>query len=467
VADMVSWSARGKGRILQLTVGEDGAVKVTPLYSDRNLPHGLALGPDGRVYVGDDDRIWRFDPKQDGAQPETLVDMLPDKRSFGGDHWHPLKHIVFDNNGDLLVNMGAPNDGCENVPGIGLGASGNTLKWPFPCPYGEADLANAALWKLKFDWPSGTPGEFGPIARGLRNSVALAVHPKSGLIVQAENGADAWNGKTDQNLPPDELNVIVQGRHYGWPYCAGAGTVVPEYRSRVRNCQAYEAPYMLIPAHSAPLGMMYYGGTMFPELKGKLLIAMHGFRDNGHRIVAYNVDAEGKPLLDKAGDKRMVVPMSLVSGWTRQPEVRPMGRPLGIVQARDGAIWFVDDKAHTVMILLRDRDGTPRVDEQPHATQLHAHSSPPPEGWGVLYHSVLQPRCQSCHEELREDRPEAAWGQLAAKGLVDPQTPRDSAIIQRMFGEGAGNPMPMPTGLHKFPEDYAALKAFVDRLPKH
>lgn len=212
--------------------------------------------------------------------------------------------------------------------------------------------------------------------------------------------------------------------------------------------------------------MSFYSGAMFPELKGKLLVAMHGFRDSGHRIVAYTVDAQGKPVLNKTGDQRKVVPLGIVTGWTRVPGVRPMGRPLGITQATDGALWFLDDKARTIMVLLRDRGGRASTDDEPPLTGVSGSSTPAPEGWAALYRAVLLPRCQSCHEELRDGDPQAAWRRLAAKGMVDPQHPRASAVLQRMLGEGAGNPMPMPTGLHKFPEDYAAVKTFVETLPQ-
>ncbi len=455
VTDMMEWQARGQGRILSLSIGQEGQTEVSAIFSDRNLPHGLALGPDGRVYVGDDDQIWRFDPDKENPQPETVLAGLPDKRSRGGDHWHPLKHIVFDKSGDLIVNMGAPDDSCETV-------AGPAKQRPYPCPWVEGPKPDAALWKLKFDWPSGTPGVFAPFARGLRNSVALAVHPISGLILQGENAVDLWNGRTDPNRPPDELNIVLPGLHYGWPYCAGFETVMPAYLSKLKDCHAFEPPHMLLPAHSAPLGMKFYVGRMFPELQGKLVIALHGFQKNGHRIVAYNVDAQGKPLLANGPRSEPVSPLNLVDGWTALPGVRPAGRPLAITEASDGAIWFIDDEARAIMVVMRDT-GAPR----PVQDELQNASAPsaPPRGWDSLYSIVLRPRCKSCHEEMRGRQPLSAWSKLINAGFVLPGNLQESPLFRRMLGNGSGDAMPLPEGLQKFPKDYARLQAFIETLP--
>ena len=63
------------------------------------------------------------------------------------------------------------------------------------------------------------------------------------------------------------------------------------------NGPAYTKPVRLLPPHSAPLSMLYYDGAMFPQLRGKLLIALHGYRPAGARIAAFTVDRRGIPLL--------------------------------------------------------------------------------------------------------------------------------------------------------------------------
>jgi len=456
VTDMVGWNARGRGKILSLTIDAEGRAQAKPIFSDRNLPHGLVLGPDGLVYVGDDDRIWRFDPNKAEPTPETVLPGLPDKRSRGGDHWHPLKHIVFDKDGNLIVNLGAPNDNCENVPGT-------SEPWVYPCAWSDGPEPDAALWQLKFDWPAGRPGEFTPLARGLRNSMAVAVYPPTGLLIQAENSIDKWNGRTDPDQPPDEINIIRPGGHYGWPYCVGFGTVMPEYRSKVRSCAAYRPAHMLLDAHAAPLGMIYYCGPMFAELNGKLLVALHGFAKNGHRIVAFDVDPQGRPLLPKGSSRSPPAPLALVDGWSHLPGVRPTGRPMALLAAKNGAIWFVDDKARTIMVLLRDHEPRLPAVATPSATPPRA-APPAPKGWALLYQTVLGPRCQGCHDAMRGSDPEAAWRKLVLEGLVDPRDLKGSPIVQRMLAEGPGRPMPLPAGLQAFPADVDRLNRFLESI---
>ncbi len=58
---------------------------------------------------------------------------------------------------------------------------------------------------------------------------------------------------------------------------------------------AKHAPTLLLPPHAAPLGMIVYDGPMFPVLKGQAVITFHGYRDQGHRLVALPIDAHGNP----------------------------------------------------------------------------------------------------------------------------------------------------------------------------
>ena len=54
-------------------------------------------------------------------------------------------------------------------------------------------------------------------ASGLRNSVFMAAHPLTKHIWATEMGRDYLG----DNLPPDEINLIMAGGNYGWPWCYG------------------------------------------------------------------------------------------------------------------------------------------------------------------------------------------------------------------------------------------------------
>jgi glucose/arabinose dehydrogenase len=212
---------------------------------------------------------------------------------------------------------------------------------------------------------------FTVMAHGLRNSVALVRH-SSGTLLQAENSEDFAPADT----PFEEFNVLKQGAHYGWPYCYDMHGTNPVWGPKhVFDCngRAYTPPVRLLPPHSAPLSMLYYDGAMFPELKGKLILSMHGYRVAGARIGAFTVDAKGIPVLTPNahydayagpdGDETVSlpypgpasVPLLLTPGWNNVNGSHPKGSPLGLAVAQDGAIWVVENNNATILRIARDR----------------------------------------------------------------------------------------------------------------
>ena len=135
--------------------------------------------------------------------------------------------------------------------------------------------------------------------------MALAAHPRfpdeGFAILQGENARDL----PDASRPNEEVNALERGKHYGWPYCHDLATVSHEYAAFLKksgpyqnlcaNATLYRPPLSVMPPHGAPLGMLYYGGTKFPELASKLLVALHGYRPTGSRVLIYDTDARGFP----------------------------------------------------------------------------------------------------------------------------------------------------------------------------
>ena len=439
VIDMGGW-ANNIGRLVEIRLGEDGSRIVTTLMSGLDRPHGLGLGPDGKVYVGEATVIWRFDPKAASIAREVVVAGLP------GTGRHPLKTFAFKPDGNLVVNIGAPSDRCEANP--------NALSAVlFPCPVTDGANPQAALWLLEFDRPGGVKKSFKPIARGLRNSMALAVAEPSGVIVQGENNVDL----RPEDSPPEELNVITPGANYGWPYCA-ANAVVPGYQRYVKTCATFTPPTVLVPAHSAPLGMIYYGGAMFPKLHGKLIVSLHGYRSNGHRIIAYDRTDDGRPIAP-AGEPP-AFPFQLVDGWDERPGLRPRGAPVAISTGIDGQIWFTEDKNRTVMVLLNGAASASDTGRRSEPIVV----TPAPAAWPALQ-ARLAPACGQCHEDFRAGSAQAVWAKLVQRGWVDQRAVATSKLIHAMRGQAPLKPMPPPNGLASLPGGVAALEAFVRSLP--
>jgi glucose/arabinose dehydrogenase len=435
LTDMGGWVGP-KGRVLRLTVTKDGKASVANVFADMYQPHGLALGPDGKIYVGEKSRISRFDPNAVTPALDVVASDLPK------DGLHPLTNLVFAPDGALIVNIGAPTDRCETKAKPKVPQS--------PCPLTAGDRPRAALWRLSFDKPGGKVVKTEVLARGFRNSMALAYDPESGALLQGENGVDL----PGEDEPAEELNVVKPRAHYGWPFCSGKGKPLPGAGLTKADCAQYEPAAVELPAHSAPLGMLIYAGALFPELKDKVIIALHGYRQYGHRIVA--LDA-AQAIAGKGANLE-----NIVSGWTRKKGLRPLGAPVGIVQAHDGAIWIVEDKNQTVLVLLRS-DGATKT--PPPLEPNAAATPPPPKGWDAFVREVVKVKCTTCHAEARKPDAVQIWEAMAASGWVDEGALKDSKLARALSGDGPEKPMPPPSGLKADPKAKASFERLLSENP--
>lgn len=261
-----------------------------------NSPNGVAFR-DGALFVAEISRVIRFDnigaDLQNPPEPETVFDKLPD------DTHHGWKYIAFGPDGRLYIPVGAPCNICDE----GL-------------PY-------AALHSIK---PDGS--DFRNEAKGIRNTVGFDWNPVTGKLWFTDNGRD-WLG---DDLPPEELNRIdSRNQHFGYPYCHAGEIPDPEFGSEA-DCADFVKPQVTFQAHTAPLGMKFYNGDMFPEkYRGGMFIAQHGSWNRstkvGYRVMFVTVD----------GDKEV-----FAEGWLKDGDVT--GRPVDILVLNDGSMLISDDR---------------------------------------------------------------------------------------------------------------------------
>ena len=135
-------------------------------------------------------------------------------------------------------------------------------------------------------------------------------------------------------MPPEHLNILGDGKWYGWPQCYLPGTPNPEYAGA--DCSLVEPPALTVQAHSAPLGLAFYTGTLFPaDYQGDAFMTFHGSWDRqeptGAKVVRVRIQ-----------NNRPVSAEDFVTGWQLADGSR-WGRPVAVLVAADGALLVSDD----------------------------------------------------------------------------------------------------------------------------
>jgi glucose/arabinose dehydrogenase len=296
----------GGGRVVRLRdINHDGVVdSVITVASGLTSPHGLAFRGE-RLYVAETNRVVRFDRL--GGAPTVVVPNLP---SNGG---HFTRTMLFQDD-HVLVSVGSSCNLCN-----------------------EEDPRRAAVVRYNLDGTGETL-----FATGLRNSVGLAINPVTHDVWATNNDRD----NLGEALPPDRVNILRQGGFYGWPFCYLPNQPNPEYRRTSSRCAEAIGPAVTLPAHSAPLGLAFYTGQVFPqEYRGDLFVALHGSWNRrvpvGYGVVRVHLE-QGRP----GG-----APQAFLSGFREgnadalTPQAgRVWGRPVGLLVLPDGSLLVSDDE---------------------------------------------------------------------------------------------------------------------------
>ena len=302
-------SQPGKGRIIRLAdANRDGvADSVSVVVTGLKQPHGLAFHA-GALYVANTDGVVRVTLGSNMVANGTPV--YVNNYPAAGGHW--TRTIVFGKDSAMYVSVGSSCNLCV-----------------------ESTPERAAV--LRFNEDGSGKRVF---ASGLRNAVGLAVNPTTGAVWASQNERDNL-APDHENLPPEELNILVDGGDYGWPYCYSDRVPNPEYHDQAR-CATTIPPALKMQAHSAPLGISFLAGaSSFPaEYRSDLLVAFHGSWNRstptGAKVIRVHV-VNGKPT--SAED--------FITGWQDESGKR-WGRPVDVVVAADGSVLVSDDGSGSI-----------------------------------------------------------------------------------------------------------------------
>lgn len=274
------------------------------------MPNGVAY-KDGDLYVAEVNRILRFKNIENNLTTpkyEVIYDGYPT------DGHHGWKFIAFGPDGMLYVPVGAPCNICEKENPI-----------------------YASITRLDVKTPGSKPEIY---AHGVRNTVGFAWHPQSKELWFTDNGRDMMG----DDIPDCELNrATAKGQHFGYPYWHAGSVKDPEFGNKGKEASAYVAPAAKMGAHTAPLGMRFYQGNMFPSTyKNNVIIAKHGSwnrsRKSGYEVVLAKIDTNGKVTGQEV----------FVSGWLNPNTQDVWGRPVDVQELPDGSLLISDDMANCI-----------------------------------------------------------------------------------------------------------------------
>jgi len=289
--------------------GDGVADRIVTIAKGLNTPHGLAFRPDTHdLYIAEVHQVVAYtydDAAFSTGNPRKITD-LPS----GGNH--VTRTIGFGPDGKLYIAVGSTCNVCV-----------------------ESDWQRTKI--LVADPDGGNLREY---ASGLRNAVFFRWHPVTHELWATEMGRDYLG----DNLPPDEVNIIKDGRSYGWPYCYGKRVWDTTFddSERARNfCLSSEPSFIDIPAHSAPLGLAFVPAVGWPsDWRNTLLVAYHGSwnrsEPTGYKVVHYVPDADGT--------YRGVE--DFITGWLRGDGA--LGRPVDLLFDDSGTLFISDDKAGVI-----------------------------------------------------------------------------------------------------------------------
>jgi len=305
-----------RGEIVRLVdANGDGVAESQDVaVSGLNRPHGMAFR-DGWFYIANTDGVVRVRLGDDGKAQGT-PEKLNEYSTMGG-HWS--RSILFGADGSMYVTIGSTCNICE-----------------------EQSPDRAAV--MRYD-ANGKNGKL--FSSGLRNAVGIAMHPGTRQVWVTQHERD--NLRPDhQDLPPEEINILREGAHYGWPYCHSSRVPNPEYNDQAR-CASTEPPALGMQAHSAPLGITFLDqATRLPaDYRGDALVAFHG---------SWNRDEPtgAKVVRIRVRDGRPVGYEDFITGWQDAAGKR-WGRPVDVVVHRDGSLLVSDDQAGLVLRVHNDK----------------------------------------------------------------------------------------------------------------
>lgn len=329
-------SSGGRIRVFRAPDGAGRPAQQEIFAENLQRPYGIAFYPPGAnprfIYIGEAQQVIRYpytngDLKASG-RPQVIVRDIPT-----GGHWTR----------DLAV---AP-DGSRLFLAVGSGsnvAGGMSSRTMEQIRAFEETHGRGAAWGNEEDRavvrvfdPEGR--QVRNYATGLRNCSGLTIQPATGNLWCVVNERD----QLGDNVPPDYATGVQQSAFYGWPWYYIGNNEDPRLKGARPDLRGSVAvPDVLIQAHSAPLGIVFYDGNQFPpEYRGDAFVTLHGSWNRslrtGYKVVRILMH-----------DNRPTgIYEDFLTGLVADND-SVWGRPVGLAVARDGSLLVTEDGNNTI-----------------------------------------------------------------------------------------------------------------------
>ncbi len=299
--------------LLRDTDADGVADRSVVLLSGLNSPFGMTIAGSDLI-VANSGALVRF-PYRDGDTTITAPGSRMTELPAGTINHHWTKNVIASPDGStLFVAIGSNSNAAEN----GM----------------EVEADRAMVWAV-----DAKTGAHRVYASGLRNPVGMAWEPSRQALWVAVNERDEIGG----DLVPDYMTALREGAFYGWPYSYFGehldARVQPQRPDLVARAVV---PDYALGAHTASLGLAWSGGSALPSAYATgMFVGQHGSWNrnprSGYKVI-FVPFADGKP----AGQ-----PIDVLAGFISD-DGDAMGRPVGVVIDRRGALLVADDVGNVI-----------------------------------------------------------------------------------------------------------------------
>ena len=304
---------RDAGDVLMLkdNNGDNKFDDIKTVVSEFKGVHGITM-KDGWLYLCNNNELRRYKLDAQGIPGEKEM-LFKDMPSAGQ---HPNRTMDFGPDGKLYISVGTLCNDCK-----------------------EADKEATTLLQVDpLTWKRTI------YASGLRNMIGFDWHPQTKELWGFDNGGDA---KGD-DWPPEELNHIIQGKNYGFPFAYAKREVDQSREDPAGNSKEAwvlntEPSVLEFQAHMAPIAFQFFPAGS--ALSGDGLICWHGSW-NRSKPVGFKVQRV------KFSNGVAVGAEDFLSGFLKGKT--RFGRPAGVAITSSGVVYISDD-ANGVLYCVKQK----------------------------------------------------------------------------------------------------------------